>query len=920
MNMLVEYTDAPLAIGTRVPRFSWEVPLSGRSKRQSAYRILVATSEDLLQPRRADLWDSGKVVSSQSVSIPYAGSELHSNQDCYWKVQVWDEADKETGFSQPAYFGTALFDKSDWKAQWIGMGDSNEPFSDPSAFQQERVLPEIQRIEPEARSPLLRKVFEITKPVRRARAFVCGLGLCELRLNGAKVGDDVLATPRTEFRTRALYSTYDVTTAIKEGANAVGLILGNGWFNGQKKYWGWQMQWYGSPRAIAQLEIEFQDGTTQRVITDDSWQGAWSPITFNCIYDGEDYDARLEQDGWDTADFDATSWPQVNVVAAPDGALLPVPHEQERVSESIRPVSRTSPKPGVHVFDLGRNITGWVRLKVRGGESGTAIKLRFAEAIDGDGMVNCASQGRARQEDHYICKGGEETYEPRFTYHGFQYVELTGYPGIPELETIEGRFVRTAVAQTGSFECASEFINNIHRCTLQSQLCNVQMGVPTDDTQRPERLGWGADVWATAQEALCNLWMPRVYRKWVADLRDQQDDMGFVGMIAPQAGAEEDLVWTAAYLLVPWWQYIHYGDRAVLEENYASFQRYIEYLRKTGLKKVATAPPDQVIKVLRWRVRRESRIPADKDHGFLQISQWGDHLSTAEGFIGRANVPLSVATAFYYLDVSLMARIANTLGKDEDVKRYQELAEKIKEAFNARFFNADLGYYDTGVQSAQAWPLVFGLVPEQDRQRVLDYFIDSVGNRQRSLTTGYVGTKFAVQALSQADRDDIVWKLASKTDYPSWGYMLRQGRTTSCERWDGERGSFNHAPLGAAIDEWFYYGLAGIRTDESVPGFEKVTIKPYLPADLQWARASMKTVRGTVSSEWRKDNGKAQLRVVIPANSSGVVHIPAKDTAHITENGVPAADSEGVTLLNSKDSTSIFTIGSGEYVFEFPVS
>jgi alpha-L-rhamnosidase len=918
-DLKVEFAASPLAIGTRAPRFSWEVPLAGRGRRQSAYQILVASSEASLASGRGDLWDSGKVESSQSVHIVYAGAALRSNQDCFWKVQVWDEEGKATGFSQAACFGTALFDDADWNAQWIGLGAPDELVADVDSFQQQRVAPEIKAVEPDHRAPLMRKEFEIRKPVRRARAFICGLGLYELRMNGSKVGEEVLATSRTDFRKRALYGTYDLTPLLKTGVNALGLILGGGWFCGQKKYWGWQTQWYGSPRALLQVEIEFEDGSSQKVVSDGSWQGAWSPITFNCLYDGEDYDARLEQEGWDSAGFGAGDWQKVNVVAAPGGKLLASTHEPEKVVEALRPVSLREPKPGVYVYDLGRNIAGWARVRIKGGERGDAVKLRFAEALDAAGQLDSASYAPARHEDNYILKGsGEEVYEPRFTYHGFQFIELTGYPGLPDLDTVEGRFAHVAVEPIGSFDCASDFINNIHRCTVQSQLCNVQMGVPTDDTQRAERLGWGADAWASANEALYNLRMPRLYTKWIADFHDQQGADGMVGMIAPQPGPEEDLVWSAAYLLIPWWQYLHYGDRRLLEDSYVPFQRYLGYLEATGRKQIATSPLGQAEKTQRWYSSIESRFPAAEDRGFLQKAQWGDHLSTAEGSHGRSDLPLSIATAFYFLDVSIMARIAETLGRKDDVIRYRDLAGKIKEAFNARFFDPNVGFYDNGAQSAQAWPLAFGLVPEEHRKKVSDYLHYSVKTVQRRLTTGYIATKYAIDALTAAGHESLVWQLANATDYPSWGFMLRHNRTTTTETWDGDGGSLNHVALGAAIDEWFYSTLAGIRPDEAQPGFERIIIKPYLPADLQWVRATLKTLRGTVLSAWRQDGASAWLRLAVPANSTATVHIPAAVLEKITESGGPATEAKGVKLLRSENGETVFEVGSGLYLFVFP--
>jgi alpha-L-rhamnosidase len=919
MKMMVEYAESPLAIGTEKPRFSWEVPFEGRRCRQSAYHLLVASSEELLNSCRADLWDSGRVESSQSVNVEYKGVELCSNADYFWTVKLWDESgNTTTGFCPTVYFGTALFKESDWQAQWIGMGSPTEPFSDPDAFQQERVTPEVKAVEPDLRAPLMRKEFRLDKPVKRARAFVSGLGLYELHLNGKKVGDDVLSTSRTDFRKRVLYSSYDITSQLTPENNALGLILGNGWFNGQKRYWGWQMQWYGSPKAIIQIEIEFTDGSHKQIVTDDSWHASWSPITFNCIYDGEDYDARMEQPGWDSPEFDSSTWQMVNLVASPGGSLVPMTHEQEQVVETIKPVSMKEPEPGVFVYDLGKNITGWVRLEVQGGESGDIISMRFGEAQYDNGALNVTSNLDARQQDCYTLNGsGKETYEPRFTFHGFQFVEVKGYPGTPDLNSITGQFVRIAVAMNGSFECGNELINNIHRCTLQSQLCNVQMGVPTDDTQRPERLGWGADAWATAVESLYNLWMPRVYQKWIGDFRDQQDEYGLVGMITPQAGAEEDLVWSSAFLLIPWWQYMHCGDHRILEENYGAMKSYISYLQKVGLKEIETLPTNEILSRIFWQCSPEKRFSTKGELGYLQLSQWGDHLATAEGSASRANMPLSIATAFYYLDVTLMAKIAAVLGKIDEALIYDNLASEIKRAFNKRFFDPAQGYYDTGVQSAQAWPLAFGLVPEEHLQGVSDYFVNSISNVQRHLTTGYAGTKYAIQALSERGFDDIVWKLAISTGYPSWGYMLQNKRTTSCERWDGDTGSLNHAPLGAAIDEWFYSGLAGICPDPKVPGFEKIIFKPYLPKELSWVKATLETVRGKVMSHWQHDGTTASLNITVPANSIANVFIPVTSPDTVTEGSKPAAESAGVVLIGETENKTVFEIGSGSYCFRW---
>ena len=916
--MYVESARAPLAINTRTPRFSWGLPLEGRGRRQSAYRVLVATSPEKLRAGAADLWDSGRVESSQSQHVPYAGAALRSDATCYWTVFLWDERGAPVPAMPVESFGTPLFDADGWHARWIGMGDPGEPVADPACFQQERVPPEVQAFEPDARAPMFRCGFELTKPVRRARAYVCGVGLYELRLNGRKVGDDVLATPRTEFRTRLLYSTYDVTRQLQHGGNALGLVLGNGWFNGQKRYWGWQMQWYGSPRALVQLEIEHEDGSRRRVVSDERWRAAWSPVTFNCIYDGETYDARLEQPGWDLPGFDDAAWSAARRVPAPGGRLEPAACEPGRVTERIRPVAMVQPAPGVHVYDLGRNMTGWVRLRLQNTAPGDHVRLRFGEAMHPDGALNNASNNRALQTDQYICRGAAcETWEPRFTYHGFRYVELTGVSGEPDLDTVQGCFVRTAVAQTGSFACGHALVNKIHRCTLQSLMCNVQMGVPTDDTQRPERLGWGGDAWACATAALYNLHMPRLYAKWIGDYRDQQDHTGFVGMIAPQAGAEEDLVWSTAFLMIPWLQYVHHGDRRILEENYPAWQRYLTYLERCGQRQVESLSSEALIKRLRWRSGADGRFPPESERGHLQLTQWGDHLALSEDFVGRANQPLSAATAFYFFDVTLMARIAQALGHDDDARCYRDLADRISKAFHERFFDPHPGRYGSGTQSEQAWPLAFHMVGDEHRARVQDTLIRSVAHRLRHLTTGYAGTRFAIEALAGAGRHDVIWKLATATTYPSWGDMLSRDRTTSCERWDGEAGSLNHAPLGAAIDEWFFAGLAGIQPDPQSPGYCSIIFRPYLPPDLEWAQASLRTMRGTVRSAWRRMGPFATLDVTVPPNSTGVVHLPVGDPKTVKEGDGPASEAQDVVLARALDHETHWRIGSGSYRFTF---
>lgn len=935
MKLFVEYTENPTVIATRIPRFSWRVPLEGRSRSQRAYRIRVATSVDKLEAGFADLWDSGRVVASTSVNVPYAGTPLTSHLTCYWQVQLWDESDRDLGLSPIACFSTPLFDQSDWSAKWIGMGAAHEPVFDPYSISQSDAseglklsdedmaeLPEpLQRFEQDLRSPMLRRTFTIQRPIRDAKVYVSGLGLYELRLNGEKVGQDVLATPRTDFHKRVFYQTYDVTQALQQGENAIGIMLGNGWYNGQKKHWHWQSPWYGSSRALVQLMIEFEDGSTQCVVSDGTWHGAWSPVTFSCIYDGEDYDARLDQAGWDSAGFDDADWQAVNEVSPPGGRLVAMNHEANRVMERVRPVAMTEPQQGVFVFDMGKVMTGWCKLTLRDGLAGEQVTLRYAELQHDDGMINPSTGGGARQADVYTMRGDAlETYEPRFTYHGFRYVEVTGLPQALDVEDIEGCFVYNGVQVGGAFECGHDLINKIHTCTVQSQRCNLQMGVPTDDTQREERLGWCGDAWSYAQSCFYSFDTAQFWTKWIADFYDQQDEAsGLVGYICPLPGFGEDLVWSAAMVLIPWWQYIHYGDHRILDDSYPYLKKYMAYLERTGLREIPPLKTQEVSAALFPETSIEDRVPASAEHGYLQRSRFGDHLATHEGSSGFCkDHPRSMATAFYYNNARVMAQISKTLGYAADTDQYSQLAEKVKRAFNEYFFDQNLGYYDIGCQSAQALALSFGLVEDADRGRVEGYLCSSVNFRQRRITSGYAGTKWVIQAIADAGRPDIIWNRAIATDYPSWGYMLRGDKTTIAENWAGAA-SQCHTTLGAAIDEWFYWGLAGIRPDVSKPGFEHIVFKPYLPLDLPFARATLRTMRGEITSAWEHDRSRATWDIEVPANSTATVHVPCGDPAVITEQDMAACDADSVTFDHANSTESIYRITSGSYVFQFPI-
>ena len=908
-NLFVEYDPSPIALDIENPRFTWIVELEGRSRMQTAYQVLVASSMELLGQDKGDIWDTGLVESEQSAQVQYGGQALESNRQYFWKVRIRDEKGKLHNYCEPGTFNTGFINEDDWTAEWIGRGSPDEPVANVDLFPSRNWSDRVDKLIHEPRAPLFRREFTIEKKVRRARIFVAGPGLFELSLNGEKVGDDVLAQTKTDFRKRILYNTYDITDELESGPNALGIMLGNGWFNGQKKFWGWQYQWYGSPRVILQLEIEYYDGTRESIITDKRWKASWSPIIFNCLFDGEHYDARLEQEGWDSPGFDDSSWSPVNVVPSPGGKLRSALHEPGKVSRIIETISLNEPRQDTFVFDLGQNIAGFVRLKVEG-PKGTLVKLKFAEQLHPDGMIDPSSSRAALQEDHYILKGeGVEIFEPRFTYHGFQYVQVTGFPGTPGKDAIEGHFIQNSVSPAGSFSCSNDLINRIHLCTIQSQLSNIQMGVPTDDTQRPERQGWGADALMTAQEAMLNMTIQRVYAKYYRDYQDQQDQFGRIGFMAPRAGIAEDLVWSSCFVIMPWYQYIHYGDIRVLKENYESILLYINFLTTRGRPDIK--PKEEGDNPLFPEYEPEPQMI-----GQLQYSQWGDHLSLAEGYHSRSGLPLSISTAFYYHDIKVLEKIARVLGKVDHAKKLNTLGINVLKAFNDKFLDKDKGYYDIGSQASQTWPLLFGMVPEDYEKAVMKRLIqDIVEINDTHPTTGYASTKFMIDLLSEKGREDLVWKMANNTDFPSWAWSLRNGKTTITEKWtDG--GSQNHVVLGAAIDPWFYNVLAGIRPEEKNPGYKNFIIEPYVPEqDLDWVNASIHTVNGTISSSWEKKEGGMLLEFRIPSNTNAKVYLPSNNLNAIKEGGKKLSRLREIKILDSDKDKILLELGSGTYSF-----
>jgi len=879
INLLCEYMPNPLGIDVIQPRFSWVLDHSERGQLQSAYQVLVGSSKENLDIGNSDMWNSGKVNSEQSVNVIYEGNPLESGKTYYWRVRWWDKNNEVSPYSEIATFEMGLLGADDWRGQWIGwLGEKN------------------------GRGPLFRKEFNLDRKIARARAYICGLGYYELRINGEKVGDHVLDPGRTEYTKRVLYVTYDVTNYLKKGANIIGVMLGNGWYNAQGVMGEVS---YGSPKMILQINVDFTNDTVTSIVSDRSWKIAEGPVIANNVYLGETYDARLEKPGWDTPGHDDSSWDNARVIESPGGVMKAQMLQPIKVVKTIKSVKITNPKSGVYVYDMGQNMVGWVKLSVRG-TRGTRVTLKFAERLYDDGMINPKTAGSEfgiTQTETYVLKGKEmEVYEPRFTYHGFRYVEITGFPGMPKLENIEGSVVHSAVEPVGEFTTSNALLNQIQRSILWTQLGNLH-SVPTDCPHR-EKSGWLGDAQVTAEEAIYNFNMSCFYTKWLDDIMDTQDkETGDLSAIAPSRRVKKggaSPAWGSAYVLIPWYLYLYYGDERVLEKHYVGMRQWVDFL-------------------------------GTKASSYIVSYGLGDWCPP--GYVYPINTPVALtSTGYYHYNALIMSWIAQTLGKSDDATKYSKLADHIKEAFNDEFFNKDNSQYATGSQCSNAFPLFLGLVPEDKKVAVLRNLIKNIMEVHNGhLDTGILGTKYMMEVLRNHGQMNVAYTIVTQTTYPSWGYEISKGATTLWEVWDygatrdGYPNRSRNHPMFGSIGSWFYKVLAGINVDRAGPGWRQIIIKPHVVGGLDYVSASIKTIRGMVSSSWTRRDSSLVLNVILPVDSQARVSVPKMglESVIVKEGGrtiwKDGSYVEGVTGIVGGDKGEdyvTFDIGSGSYFFE----
>jgi alpha-L-rhamnosidase len=863
MDLKCEYATNPIGMDIQCPQLSWQLVSEKRGTLQTAYQILVADSYEHLAEDNGNVWDSKKQTSSHSTGISYEGPELTSRTRYFWKVRIWDSDDIVSNWSEPAFFEMGLLDQSDWNADWVGFTPGWTG----------RVL-------------YFKRTFSFTKEARKARIYISGLGYYELFINGNRVGDHVLDPAVSDYNKRVYYVTYDVVDYL-EKENALVVKLGPGW--------------YGIPKLRLQLEISFADGTNELITSTTIRNVTTGPVIRSGIYDGEYFDAREEnKDIYSPripAPFINKKWAYAPIADAPGGRMVSQNVEPIKVVETINPVSIKETLPGVYVVDAGRNLAGWASIKVKG-ERGTVITLKFAESIYKDGTVNQENLRSARAEDTYILNGdGEERWEPVFTYHGFRYIQVEGFPYVPKVDDIQIKIVRSAVNQVGKFRCSNELLNRIHEMVQRTEASNLY-GIPTDCPQRDERMGWLNDLTVRIEQALYNFDLSRFCSKFIDDISDTQGTDGSITCTAPyKYGSRPADPVSASYLLLALKSYQFYGNKNIIIQHYKGLKAWVDFLIE------------------------------NTTDGIVNYSYYGDwsppvefgSSETGNSAVSRLTPGKLMSTGYLLYCSGILSDMAGLMGNEKDKQYYKEIAEKTNIAFNKTYWNETLRGYGSNNQACNSFALYIGAVAKDKIPDVVDNLVTDVKSHNYHLTTGNLCTKYVLETLTENGYPEIAFKIATQETYPSWGYMLANGATTLWERWEyetgGEMNSHNH-PMMGSVDSWFYKYILGILPDMNKPGFEGFAIRPIIFYDLNFAEGELNTVKGLIKSSWRKDAGFIYMDVTVPGNSTAVVYVPTKNIEGITEGNHRTASVNVMKFLRMENGYAVFQVGSGTYHFK----
>jgi len=888
-HLTCEQSVAPLWIDTPSPVLGWRLFSDGRNVLQKAYQVLVADSYEQLSNDVGNCWNSGKVASGNSIQVVYGGKPLQSAKTYHWKVKVWDNQENESDWSEPQTWQMGLLSPDDWdKAQWIALEELPA---------NKRVVPGLENLRSPLLAnqgdmkntlPLLRRNFHVEKPLKKATAFISGLGHFELFLNGEKVGDHFLDPGWTNYEQYALYVTFDVTPYLNEGANACGIMLGNGFYHTPRERYLKCVVSHGYPKAICKMILEYEDGSIKNIITDNTWKAAPSPITFSSIYGGESYDARLEQDHWHKPEFDDSRWQQALVVDGPP-QLRSQTATPLKIMDTFEPKTVFQSKTGEWVYDLGQNASGIIRLSVKG-KKGQAVQVFPGELIDDDQAVTQRASGGPFWFEYTSAGHDEETWQPQFTYYGFRYLMLKGAvpqgvpnpDNLPVVTKIHGLHTRNAAPQSGTFVCSNELFNRIFHLIDWSIRSNMA-SVVTDCPHR-EKLGWLEVPHLMGSSIQYNYNINRLYNKVIDDMRAAQLPNGMIPDIAPEivvfrGGFRDSPEWGSAYVILPWYLYQWYGDRRPLQSNYEGMKRYVAYL---------TSKADNHI----------------VSHG---LGDWFDLGPNTPGESQLTSKGVT-ATAIYFYDVTIMQQAAKLLGKREDEAYFARLATEIKNAFNQKFFNNETKQYDRGSQAANAMAIYMNLVEPENRKAVFQSILKDLENRNHSLTPGDIGFRYLLRVLESEGASETIFTINNRDDVPGYGFQLAKGATALTESWAALRFvSNNHCMLGHLM-EWFYSGIGGIRPADHSTAYREIIIKPEVVGDVTSASASYECPYGTIVSSWKKEGAYFYLNVEIPANTTATLYFPSKNLKSLIENN------QKFKAKTTQDGGII--VGSGRYHFK----
>ncbi len=893
VELTCEYQKKPLGIGTIRPRLGWILSnvKNERGQYQTAFCVEVASSEQLLLSNKPDMWNSGMMRSPQSNNIIYNGSDLASGRRCYWRVKVWDKDHQASVWSKISFWEMGLLNEPEWKGNWIG--DTTGLYSADSMRFKDNP------------APIFRREFNLAKKIKKATLYVSGIGYYEAFLNGNKMGNHLLDPGWTDYSKRVLYSTFDVTSSLKPGSNCLGMLLGNGWYDPLPLLmWGRvnirEGLTVGHPKFIVQMNIQYMDGTTAQVISDDGWKATSGPIIRNSIYLGEVYDARKEIPGWNKPHINTDNWRPVTIAKPPTGKLLSQQQPPIVAGDSLSPQHIKKTSTGNYIVDFGKNFSGIIRLKAKG-QQGSAIQIRYGELLYPDGSLNVmttvagqikrknvggiGAPDTAYAKDIFIIGDLEdEIFQTHFTFHAFRYAEVSGYPGVLKPADIKGLVLYSNVPVAGSFLCSDPLLNQIQQVCLNTFLSNI-FSVQSDCPHR-ERFGYGGDIVATSETFMNNFDMSGFYEKTVNDFADAAQSDGGLTETAPFVGISDEglggksgpVEWGSALPVLLHHLYQYYGNIDLIKQQYPVAKKWVDFMTEHA------------------------------DHGIITATI-GDHESI------DLKIEASSATAFYYYNTKLLVQFATLLNKQDDVVKYAALAEEIKAAFIARFFDHGTGNVDIHTAAAQAYALYFKLIPDGSTEAVLKVLLNNIATVNKGhISSGIFGTKFILEVLSKAGYSDIVYEMVTKKTFPGWGYMLANGATTLWEHWALSENTFSHNhPMFGTVSEWFYRHLAGIRPADDAIGFNKIIIQPQT-GNLKWVKVSYKSVLGKISTEWKKTGDLLELDITIPVGASAMVYIPGKP-AGIKEGGRVVSKVPDIHFVKEEKNSSVFQIGSGEYYF-----